>query len=227
MACVLALAHLLVIFMRKFVGTFGSEAVKFVYYQFWIIWFAMPLLIGCAAVADERKLGTLESQLCLPVRRRTQFSIKFLSALLLALTLSLVMPLLFEGTRILPDIEIKSAGELVKLFPTSKLVLVVANVLSFVNQLLPILIPLGIAAVVASISFYASTLSRNTLQALAPAVLGIILTWILLLGALEIEAFTHYPLWRGWLIYLIGLPVLMTALVKLTYCVCRNKCLAA
>jgi hypothetical protein len=42
----------------------------------WVLWLGLPFLVGSAAVAEERKLGTLEGQLCLPTTRRTQFAVK-------------------------------------------------------------------------------------------------------------------------------------------------------
>ena len=41
------------------------------------LWLLIPWLMGCVAIAEERKLGTMESQLCLPVNRRLQFAVKF------------------------------------------------------------------------------------------------------------------------------------------------------
>ncbi|MEO7297169.1 MAG: hypothetical protein ABI042_01185 [Verrucomicrobiota bacterium] len=217
MAGVLAVFHLAVILARKFIGTFGSAAVEFVYFHFWVLWFVMPLLIGCAAVAEERKLGTLESQLCLPVRRRTQFFMKLFFALLFSVTLSLAMPLLFEGTRILPSIEIKALNDLSNNFPHDPFILGLIKNLRFVGQLLTLLLPLGIVAVTAMISFYASTLSRNTLQSLAPAVLGILVTFMMLVASAEAQRIFPFPLWRGWLIYLIGVPVMTLTLLGLMY----------
>ena len=48
----------------------------------------MPLLIGCEAVAEERRLGTLEGQLCLPVKRRTQFAVKVVVVVALSILAS-------------------------------------------------------------------------------------------------------------------------------------------
>jgi hypothetical protein len=62
------------------------------------------------------------------------------------------------------------------------------------------------------ISFFASTLVSNTLQALAPAVLGMLLTWYLLFAAAWPDI--NLP-WRGLLIYFIGLPVLAVTLLAL------------
>ena len=220
-AGVLALLHLGVIATRKLSGDFKSSPVlEILLGQFWVVWFAMPLLVGCAAVAEERKLGTLDGQLCLPVRRRTQFVIKFLRALLLSVILGAVMPVLLEGGRMFPegDLDFKPAS--VDSYQPMFGGVVVQAILIVYEAIKPLLLLLtlaGIAALVGIISFYASSLARNTLQALAPAMLGIIVTWGLLFGAASVEKVVHYPLWRGWLIYIIGVPVMTLALAALTY----------
>jgi hypothetical protein len=56
---------------------------------------------------------------------------------------------------------------------------------------------------------------RNTLQAIAPAILGFLLSWALLAWA--DPHVTHHPLWRGPLIYFIGIPALAAMIAGLTY----------
>jgi alpha-tubulin suppressor-like RCC1 family protein len=65
----------------------------------WGLWLAMPLLIGSAAVAEERRVGVTESQFCLPVSRRSQFLIKFITGLILSLVLGGAMPFIIERAR--------------------------------------------------------------------------------------------------------------------------------
>jgi hypothetical protein len=95
---VLAL-HLASVFIRKFHPNFDNPNVKGMLELVWALWLLMPLLVGCAAVAEERRLGLIESQLCLPVSRRAQLFIKFSVALVLSLILGALMPLLFERTK--------------------------------------------------------------------------------------------------------------------------------
>ena len=58
---------------------------EFVLESFWGLWLVMPLLVGARRVAEERKIGTHEGQLCLPVKRRDQFAtVKFCVALALS-----------------------------------------------------------------------------------------------------------------------------------------------
>jgi ABC-type transport system involved in multi-copper enzyme maturation permease subunit len=219
-AGVLALIHLAVLATRKFGGDFkNSPTLEFLLQQFWVLWLAMPLLIGCAVVADERKLGTLEGQLCLPARRRTQFAIKFTTALLLSLLLGFVMPLLFEGSRILPDFSDQSRNDPSNYALTTPggTIIPIGNIVVAFHMTLPFIFLAGIAGSIGFVSLYASSLARNAMQALAPAILGILLAWFLIVAAsIPNEAF-RYPLWNGGLIYLLGVPVMLAVLVGLMH----------
>lgn len=227
LAGALALLHLGVIATRKFGNFQRNSSMEFILEIFWGLWLVMPLLVGCAAVAEERKMGTLEGQLCLPVRRRTQFAVKAGGVLLLSLLFGVAMPLLLEGGRILPGTRIFPPGFFNFNYEDQHSLLLPMNTwfnffwycLAVVNSLMPLLTLMGIAAGIGLISFYASTLARNTLQALAPAVLGLLLTWFLLFAAAWPENFglhLHLP-WLGWLIYLIGVPALAITVLALTY----------
>ena len=212
----LAILHSAIIVARNAHGGLRQKwAWDFVAEYFWALWMLMPMLVGCAAVAEERKLGTLEGQLCLPARRRTQFIIKFGAGLGLAVFFGFIIPLLLEGKRILPDFNGLLSGRLFSQSPfTHEKVTTLVNL---INTVLPFLPLFGIAIALFFVAFYASALSRNTLQAIGPSILGFIIIWALFLGAMNIESVVGYPLWRGGLIYLIGLPALLVTLVCLTY----------
>jgi hypothetical protein len=94
--------------------------------------------------------------------------------------------------------------------------------LEMVNHLMPLLSLIGMALAIGTISFYASTLARTTLQALAPAVLGIIVFTTLLFNAARPEWFFTYPLWHGPLIYFIGVPAFVIVLVALSFWNCQR-----
>ncbi|MBI3849417.1 MAG: ABC transporter permease subunit [Verrucomicrobia bacterium] len=217
-AGILAFLHLGMVAARKAAGGFkDSPMMEFLTGQFWVLWVVMPLLIGCAAVAEERKLGTFESQLCLSSRRRTQFAIKFLVVLMLSCGFGVIVPLLFEGGRIVPDIQSKFSNFALA---SNGQVLhgnLLWAVLSFIDSLLPLLPQLAIVIGVTTISFFASTLARNTLQALAPTALGIVVASVLVINGSDPEAIVDALLWRGWLAYLIGIPTLTVALAWLMY----------
>ncbi len=63
----------------------------------WIFWLMLPVLIGSLAVAEERRLGVMEGQLCLPVSRRRQFIAKAGLTLLLGTFLGGVLPVILES----------------------------------------------------------------------------------------------------------------------------------
>jgi ABC-type transport system involved in multi-copper enzyme maturation permease subunit len=220
-AGLLALGHLALIALRSMHGDLKAAwGFEFVAFNFWTLWLVMPVLIGCAAVAEERKLGTLEAQLCLPASRRTQFLLKFGVALMLAIFFGVAVPVLLEAGRILPDLSSYLENQNIAHyeFPAHQYFAQVAT--AFLTPFLPLLsiLPqLLLAASFVSIAFYASTLARNTLQAIAPAIMGILIAWALLVGGSLIEDLVAYPLWRGLLIYCIGIPVLTTVLAWLTY----------
>jgi len=65
-----------------------------------MLWLLMPALIGCTAVAEERKLGILEAQLCLPVPRTWQYLAKVCVTLAYGVALGAIVPILsFNLTR--------------------------------------------------------------------------------------------------------------------------------
>ena len=99
-ACVLLALHIFVIVLRK-CHPFAKDSIgELLTSIFWMLWLVMPVIIGGMAVAEERRLGVMEGQLCLPVSRRIQFAIKSFRALFLGIFLGGVMPILLEGIAI-------------------------------------------------------------------------------------------------------------------------------
>jgi hypothetical protein len=106
-------------------------------------WIVLALLAGAMAVAEERRLGTLDSQYCLPVPCRIQFFVKFAVTLAVSALLAVALPwLLTRASSLLVDERLAElpGGEL---FCAS----------------------LGAAA----LAFYASSLTRTVLQAVLTA----------------------------------------------------------
>jgi len=218
MAFALLLLHLGVLAMRTFGNFQKNSSTEFILEVFWGLWLVMPLLVGCAAVAEERKLGTLEGQLCLPVKRRTQFAIKFFVALFLSVLLGAVMPLLLEGIKILPNVHFETGSHESGWFgQLSATQFFFWYCLGMLNGLLPLLTLAGIAAAFGAISFYVSSLMRNTLQTLAPAVLGILLGFFGLMAVSQMRESDLDFLWRGPLPYFVGVPVMLLALLALAF----------
>ncbi|HEY4952480.1 MAG TPA: hypothetical protein VII71_03735, partial [Verrucomicrobiae bacterium] len=98
-ASVVLALHLASVFIRKVHPHFTNTIYKDVLEMFWVLWLLMPLVIGSTAVAEERRLGVIESQLCLPVSRRVQLFVKFFVGLILSLVLGGMMPFIIESPR--------------------------------------------------------------------------------------------------------------------------------
>ncbi len=141
--------HLVVFLLRTFyLPDHGGTLVGDVSETFWVVWLMIPLVIGCTAVAEERKLGVVEGQFCLPVSRLRQFILKVLVTLLFGFLLGGVMPMLLETMALqlgLPSAAFKR------------------------HEVNPLLI-LALAPGLALLGFVASTLARNFLQALSIAI---------------------------------------------------------
>jgi hypothetical protein len=148
--------HLGIIVLRKYHHFAKDSAGEVLTSIFWMLWLVIPPVIGSVAVAEERRLGVMEGQLCLPVSRRAQFAIKGFLTLLLGTFLGGVMPMLLEHIATglgSPNPIFKSeshSGEFgIKLFQVG---IVVST------------------AWLALVSFFASTLARSFLQAVGLAI---------------------------------------------------------
>ena len=96
-ACALLVLHIGVFLLRiYYANSHRNSLAEGVSEFFWMLWLVLPLTIGCSAVAEEQKLGVVESQFCLPVSRRWQFAIKFIPAMIFGTLLGGVMPVLLE-----------------------------------------------------------------------------------------------------------------------------------
>jgi ABC-type transport system involved in multi-copper enzyme maturation permease subunit len=101
-ALVLLIVHAVLIVIRT-VHTFdknspGETAASLFTVLFWICWVALAPVTGAEAVAEERRLGVMDGQLCQPYSRRMQFAVKAILTLLLAVFLGGCMPLFLELT---------------------------------------------------------------------------------------------------------------------------------
>lgn len=121
-AAVLLVLHLACVVIRKIHPHFEGPDMQFVFERIWTLWLFMPLLIGATTIAEERRIGILELQLCMPVSRRAQFFIKFSVALVLSVFLGAEMPWLIEGARVLDGwIFVAAAGIFIVSFYASSL----------------------------------------------------------------------------------------------------------
>ncbi len=198
-AALVLLLHLGIVLLRHWMPEVTKQPLmEIVFGTFWGLWLLMPALVGATAVAEERKLGLMEGQLCLPVGRRRKWFAKFSVALLLGVVLGTVAPCLLESADHLPRFFTR---------PDS------ANALTPYDHWLTIG---NITAGIALVAFHASSLARNTLQALGLAALSA-LFGSLLFNALERpDLFFDRALWQGNLGLILGYPSVGLALVLLS-----------
>jgi ABC-type transport system involved in multi-copper enzyme maturation permease subunit len=135
--------HLVVVALRKAGPKAFGDLVWAGMETFGLLWLAVPFLVGSQSVAEERKLGTMDGLMCLPVSRRKQFAIK---VLFVATFGGLLSGILFcAAERIGSALGTEGFGGGMPL------------------ELAVVFVPLSL------IAFYASTLSRNIIQALGIA----------------------------------------------------------
>ena len=196
-SALLLLLHLIIIGIRtlQYDPTHPNETTNALYQFFWVLWLALPLLMGSSVVAEERKIGTWQSQLCLPATRFKQLGVKFLIVLVLGAFAGGVMPVLLEGLGTVfggPSALVEGGSANSSFWPAM-------GVLS------------AISAWIVVVSFYTSTLSRHTLQAISAAlIVGAALTAAggAAIGWEESAVHTRLIIW-------VALPMVLVALVCL------------
>jgi len=162
------------------------------------VWLIVPFLAGSPSVAEERKLGTMDGHLCLPISTRVQFAIKLLIVLVLGGLLSPVLLWIAEGISNAVD-----AGSGMGLRPV------------FGGQ--PLVMLSLVCLALALVGFYASTVARNIVQALAVAVVTTLMLGMLMGIAPNPESVTGLWLWQGDLVHYLAWPTLTVAFVWLAY----------
>jgi hypothetical protein len=195
----LLVLHIGIIVFRSH-HTFARESAGAVLTSiFWILWLVLPVIIGALAVAEERRLGMMDGQLCLPVSRRVQFVIKGFLTLLLGTLLGGVLPMLLE---------MAGAGGIMRGVSTPG------------DILLGII---ALAAWLALVSFFASSLAKNFLQAIGFAIAAFIGT--VMLGSALINGRMFFldsiPV-HSFLPVVIAIPTVILALLWLAYLNFKN-----
>lgn len=194
------LFHLGVILVRIFLDPTAStrtkEIIDVIGVMVWFAWVCIPVVFGAVSVAEERRLGLAEAQLCQPVSRRVQFVIKLAFTLVLGVLCGALIPwymlviLIGKGSGLIQSEQFND-GLL------GKLVLASAGL--------------------AFLSFYASTLARNTQHALSIAAILITGSFILTPMAVNPERFLGIALWKGPLVQYIGWPVMLLTITGLAF----------
>lgn len=171
---------------------------------FWMLWLVLPVLIGNTAVAEERKLGVLEGQLCLPSSRRKQFAIKTLATFFLGIFLGGVMPILLESIGV-------AFGAQNSMFtgkdqPTAYALYVF------------LLGAMATSAWLTLVSLFASSLARNFLQAVGFAIVTLI-GWISIIPIFTNQHMAFYDsiAFHSILPLIIAVPTIIITLLWLAY----------
>jgi hypothetical protein len=201
----LLLIHVVVLFARIF-GDDPQDRGQFlgmVVDLWWVLWLALPLMIGAASIAEERRLETHQSQLCLPVKRRTQTLVKSGVALVLGVLLGALVPALLEGV----GARLGAMNRILELHRGDLAV-------SFLRFLWPMGL---VSAWITLVSLYVSAITRHTLQAIGAAVpIGVALT-ALTFWAIALELRDNVGDRSTALIGWIGVPILLVTLLFLTF----------
>jgi len=195
----LFLLHLGTVALRRAGPHVLGETLRLALDSFYLFWVVVPLLAGAVSVAEERKLGTMEAQLCIPISSRLQFAIKLLFVVVLGGVLSAALAWVAEGpTRTAVGAGALENGLSRPLDPEA------------LGTLLFSLIAISVMA------FFASSLTRNVLQALATAVAaGVILAVPTIVRNISWAA--GRILWQGDLLNYVEWPVLAVTLIWLAY----------
>ena len=200
--------HLGVVLVRHLTYDSLGQTARSALELFGAIWFMVPALVGSPAIAEERKLGTMDAQRCLPAASWMQFGVKLVFAIVIAA---------FSGVYFGPPIASV-------LWSDSQ------GTLPFWTQAFGLKELMQVAVLFAGgalLGFYASTLSRNIIQALAIAV-------VFTIGVLMFGGFASHPsrflggggfgnslhsftFWRGDLIHWIAWPTLALVFVWLAW----------
>lgn len=125
---------------------------------FWAFWFIAPLIIGCVAVAEERRLSVMEGQFCLPIPRFRQFLAKFLPTVISGVVIGGGIPVALEvaaGTCGAPSHFFNSASR-IDLINSSEGAFILGDLVA--------------AGALVLLGVYASTLAKSFLQALSIAI---------------------------------------------------------
>jgi hypothetical protein len=191
MASLLLLLHLGVVALRHAQPALATQPLLgTIFTLFWAIWLFLPFLMGATAVAEERKLGILEFQLGQPIHWLRQWIAKVGVAGLLGLLCGTLPPCLLEDAAQLPNF-----------FGTPP----IAG-FEIYGAWITMAVISGIALVV---GIYASSLSRNTFQALGMGAAALALGSLLVAFLGDPQNFISTALWRGDIGLTLGLPVLI------------------
>jgi len=176
----------------------------------WMLWLVLPVLLGSISVAEERKFGMMESQLCLPASRRAQFAIKAFVTLGLGVLLGGVMPILLESIGV-------AVGSRNQMFKSDHHPLDPSSVLLFLYG------TMAFSAWTTLLGMFASSLARSFLQAIGIALVTFV-GLVMCVPAFTSERMVFFasiaP--QSLLPFLVAVPTLIIALAWLTWLNFKN-----
>jgi ABC-type transport system involved in multi-copper enzyme maturation permease subunit len=184
--------HLGVVVLRKAGAHFFSHAILSALEMFGVVWLFVPLLAGGQSVAEERQFGTMDALLCLPLSRRLQFFVKLIFVLVIGGLLSAALLCSAEGFA-------SAMGA------WSNLEVLGTRFHGFIGVSL-------IFLTISLVGFYASTLTRGLVPALAAGMVAAIL--FLMIDAIASHSFNAFggSLWPA-----MGPPALTVAVIWLAF----------
>ena len=208
--CALLALHIAIFILRiSYVNSHKNSLAGIISDYFWTFWLVVPVILGCSAVAEERKLGVAETQFCQPVSRRFQLAAKFIPILILGTLLGGVLPILLETMAA----HFGAPNEIFKAEPQYG---------TFESDFFWFQISIvAFSAGLAWAGFYASTLTSNFLQALGAA-LSVVLVCVLFTSFIAFVirdriTFLGITPWHSILPFLIAIPTVPAALLWLAW----------
>jgi hypothetical protein len=198
--------HIGIIVLRKYHHFAKDSAGEVLTSIFWLLWLVLAPVIGSISVAEERRLGVMEGQLCLPVSRRVQFATKWVFTLCLATFLGGVMPMLLE------DI---AAG-----LGAQNPALATSQGFDFFWLHFTVMVA---AAWLALVSSFASTLAKTFLQAIGVAIVTLV-GWAMLISGFAVShrlIYGSFPT-NSFLPLVISTPTIIFTLLWLAYLNFKN-----
>jgi ABC-type transport system involved in multi-copper enzyme maturation permease subunit len=201
--------HIGILMLRKYHHFDKDSAGQVLISIFWMLWLVLPVVIGATAIAEERRLGMMEGQLCLSVSRRLQFAIKGVFTLCLGILLGGVMPMLLEITGM-------TAGSPNPAFMSD-------NRTFEPGLFLFALGTVAFSAWLTLVSFFASTLAKTFLQAIGIAIVTFI-GWAMLISGFAVSHRLFYGSFptNSFLPLVISTPTIIVTLLLLAYLNFKN-----
>jgi ABC-type transport system involved in multi-copper enzyme maturation permease subunit len=160
----LFVVHLGVVGLRKLGANTFTHTTLSTLEMFGVVWIFVPLVAGSQSVAEERQLGILDGLLCLPFSRRVQFGVKLIFAVIIGGVLSATLLWTVEGI-----------ARAIGVGPRR-------GILGMELEYVPVL---SWFMAISLAGFWASTLTRSVVQAMAAGVvISFVFAWILRLNVM-------------------------------------------